>query len=237
MLRTVFEAVATAWRAASLHERGLVPTISRMMMTPIGPPLLSSLDLTGGPSLAVESTRPAPMPASRDGSLRALAARRSSDRGRRLDRPRADLVEAGAAVHRPIIPWRERHHSLTTTAAADRRVELAGTADGPGPLRHSPARWAPLGVVQEPFAREEGLFATRKHKLTCAVAAGEGSILEHVGPVLLVPPDRPGSRGPPRRTGRRIGAGQEGKHRGSTGTGPELMSRRITSASSGIRAR
>ena len=39
MLRTVFEAVATAWRAASLHDRGLVPTISRMMMTPI---LLSS---------------------------------------------------------------------------------------------------------------------------------------------------------------------------------------------------
>ena len=34
MLRTVFDAVATAWRAASLHERGLVPTMSRMMMTP-----------------------------------------------------------------------------------------------------------------------------------------------------------------------------------------------------------
>ncbi|HET7691850.1 MAG TPA: hypothetical protein VFM44_02045, partial [Gemmatimonadota bacterium] len=34
MLRTVYEAVATAWRAASLHERGLVPTISRMMITP-----------------------------------------------------------------------------------------------------------------------------------------------------------------------------------------------------------
>jgi len=31
------QAVATAWRAASLHERGLVPTISRMMITPIGP--------------------------------------------------------------------------------------------------------------------------------------------------------------------------------------------------------
>src|ERR671910_2398976 len=34
MLRTVFDAVATAWRAASLHDRGLVPTISRMMITP-----------------------------------------------------------------------------------------------------------------------------------------------------------------------------------------------------------
>jgi hypothetical protein len=36
MLRTVWAAVATAWRAASDYERGLVPTISRMMRTPIG---------------------------------------------------------------------------------------------------------------------------------------------------------------------------------------------------------
>jgi hypothetical protein len=36
MFRTVFEAVATAFRAASLQDRGLVPTISRMMMTPMG---------------------------------------------------------------------------------------------------------------------------------------------------------------------------------------------------------
>jgi hypothetical protein len=35
MLRTVLDAVATATRAASDHEFGLVPTISRMMMTPI----------------------------------------------------------------------------------------------------------------------------------------------------------------------------------------------------------
>src|SRR5678815_381096 len=31
MFRTVREAVATAWRAASDHDFGLVPTISRMM--------------------------------------------------------------------------------------------------------------------------------------------------------------------------------------------------------------
>lgn len=36
MLRTVLDAVATAWRAASLHDTGLVPTISRMMITPTG---------------------------------------------------------------------------------------------------------------------------------------------------------------------------------------------------------
>src|SRR4051794_24054952 len=38
MLRTVFDAVATACRAASLHDLGLVPTISRMMMTPTATP-------------------------------------------------------------------------------------------------------------------------------------------------------------------------------------------------------
>jgi hypothetical protein len=48
MFRTVFDAVATARRAASLQELGLVPTISLMMITPIsllpvGPP--------GGPGL------------------------------------------------------------------------------------------------------------------------------------------------------------------------------------------
>jgi hypothetical protein len=35
MFRTVFDAVATACRAASLQDRGLVPTISRMMITPM----------------------------------------------------------------------------------------------------------------------------------------------------------------------------------------------------------
>jgi hypothetical protein len=35
MFRTVRDAVETACRAASLHDFGLVPTISRMMITPI----------------------------------------------------------------------------------------------------------------------------------------------------------------------------------------------------------
>jgi hypothetical protein len=41
MFRTVLDAVETACRAASLHDFGLVPTISRMMITPIGSLLLS----------------------------------------------------------------------------------------------------------------------------------------------------------------------------------------------------
>jgi hypothetical protein len=35
MLRTVEDARATAFAAAALHDSGLLPTISRMMMTPI----------------------------------------------------------------------------------------------------------------------------------------------------------------------------------------------------------
>jgi hypothetical protein len=42
MFRTVFEAVSTARRAASLHEFGLRPTISRMMMTPMRIDLLQA---------------------------------------------------------------------------------------------------------------------------------------------------------------------------------------------------
>src|SRR5215213_6048938 len=50
MFRTVRAAVATAWRAASLQERGLVPTISRTMITLISdPPVCASMG--SGPSL------------------------------------------------------------------------------------------------------------------------------------------------------------------------------------------
>jgi hypothetical protein len=81
-------------------------------------------------------------------------------------------------------------------------VELPRAADGPGPLGHGPAGRASLWVVQQTLACEEGLFPTRENELTSAVAAGEGPILEHPCPVLLVQPLRPGAcRGPPRRLG------------------------------------
>jgi hypothetical protein len=70
--------------------------------------------------------------------------------------------------------------------AADGGVELPGPADGAGALCDRPTRWAPLRVVQETLAGEEGLFPTREHELTRAVAAGEGPILEHPFPILLV---------------------------------------------------
>ena len=60
MLRTVFDAVSTARRAASLQEFGLRPTISRMMMTPMRS--LSSLGagtVPRRPESSPESTRPA----------------------------------------------------------------------------------------------------------------------------------------------------------------------------------
>src|SRR4029077_15342360 len=56
MLRTVFEAVATATRAASDHERGLVPTISRMMITPLRPSRMPRSMAPGGTRRAAPSS-------------------------------------------------------------------------------------------------------------------------------------------------------------------------------------
>jgi len=49
------QAVATAWRAASLHDRGLVPTISRTMITPTVSSFESSVP--DGPSLVADRER------------------------------------------------------------------------------------------------------------------------------------------------------------------------------------
>src|SRR3954471_23779021 len=100
-----------------------------------------------------------------------------SDRrgGRQLG---ANLVEARAAVDRPVISWRERDHRLAAAAAADRGVELARAADGPGALRDGPTRRAALGVVEQSLAGEEALLTAGEGELTRAVAAGEGPVLE-----------------------------------------------------------
>src|SRR3954471_5518345 len=98
---------------------------------------------------------------------------------RRTDRAGADLVEAGAAVHRPVVPRCERNNRLTAAASADRGVELTRAADGPSSLCDRSARRAPLRIIQQAFAREEGLLAAREDEFTRAVTAGEGPILEH----------------------------------------------------------
>ena len=90
--------------------------------------------------------------------------------------------------------------------AADRGVELPWPADGAGTLGNGPAGRAALRVVQQTLAGEEGLFPTREHELTGAVATGEAPILEHPFPILPMSPNLPGlRRGPPRRAGRPIG--------------------------------
>src|SRR4249919_2150983 len=107
MLRTVFDAVATAWRAASLHDRGLVPTISRMMMTPIDP--------SSHRSGSHDDTRPTRF---RAGLVAAQEIRRwaadvrcgldGRTRGGRQG-PGPDLVEARTAIHGSVVPRRERY--------------------------------------------------------------------------------------------------------------------------------
>jgi hypothetical protein len=60
------------------------------------------------------------------------------------------------------------------------------------------------------------LLATREHELTRAVTAGEGPILEHALPVLLVRPIAPVSRrGPPSRVGRSVDTNRRARTDGS----------------------
>jgi len=64
------------------------------------------------------------------------------------DRPGPHLVEAGAAIHRPIVPGSERHHRLAPATTADRRVKLPRSAGRSGTLRDRPASRTSLWVVQ-----------------------------------------------------------------------------------------
>jgi len=59
--------------------------------------------------------------------------------GRGLERPGPDLVEARAAVHRPIVAWRERDDGLAAACAADRGMELSWALVRSGALGCGPA--------------------------------------------------------------------------------------------------
>src|SRR3954453_24171764 len=93
----------------------------------------------------------------------------------------ADLVEARAAVDGPVVPGLERHHGLAAATVAHRRVGLARSpgAHVSGLLRCRAARRAPLRVVGEALAGEEGLLTGREHERLTAIAAGQRPILEH----------------------------------------------------------
>src|SRR5690349_3861163 len=103
---------------------------------------------------------------------------------------RADLVEAGGAVDRAVVPRLERHHGLAATAVADRRVVLAGAggaARGPRALRGGAARGAALGVVGQPLAAEELLLARREDERVTAVPARQRTVLEHPSRPPMLP--------------------------------------------------
>lgn len=166
-----------------------------------------------------------------------LGTARASGGGSPCRRGRPNLVEAAAAVHGPIVPRGERDDGLAATAPADRRMELSRPTDGSSPLRHRPTGRAALGVVQQALAREKRLLPTGEDELTCAVAAGEGSILEHALPVLLVRQIAPAASRPPTPTRSSRRRNRRGRAEGRAGSGPELMSRRIDAASSGFSGR
>ena len=170
------QAVATAWRAASLHDRGLVPTISRMMMTPTDPPPVEHR--LHRPSVH-DDTRPARF---RTGLVAAQGIRRwwSLDGRRRLrERPGPNLVEAGTAVDGPVVPWREWHDGLAPAGPADRGMELPRAVRRAGALRDRSAGRAALGVVGQPLAGKEGLLARGEAELLRAVATGQTPVLVH----------------------------------------------------------
>ena len=100
-------------------------------------------------------------------------------------RPGPDLVEAGAAVDGPVVPWREGHDRLAPTRPANRGMELPWSLVGSGSLGNGPAGWASLRVIDQPFRVEEGLLAGREDELLAAITAGQTTVLVHPLQTLL----------------------------------------------------
>ena len=111
----------------------------------------------------------------------------------------ADLVEARAAVHRPIVAWRERDDRLAAARTADRGVELAWALVGSGALRGRSAGRAALRVVDQALAGIEGLLAGREDELLGAIATGQRTVFVHPLQTLLgSDADDPSRLGSPR---------------------------------------
>src|SRR3990170_2838862 len=109
MLRTVFDAVATAWRAASLQELGLFPTISRMMMTPTCTP--PGVDSTRSGHHATCTRTPLSFTGSTADNVRP---RRSS--------PNPDRAVAARALPGPSVPARHVRGPLPLLGEPRRRT-------------------------------------------------------------------------------------------------------------------
>jgi hypothetical protein len=86
------------------------------------------------------------------------------------------LIEAGAAVHRPVIPRNEGHGRLNPTLCADDGVHLTGIAPGSLSSAGSSAGGAALWLVHQPLLCEELLLANGKHELLRAIATLQGLV-------------------------------------------------------------
>ena len=106
-------------------------------------------------------------------------------RGRALERAGSDLVEARAAIHRPIVAWRERDDRLAAARAADRGVELAWAFVGSGALGRCSTARAALWVVDQALAGIEGLLAGREDELLGTIATGQRTVFVHPLQTLL----------------------------------------------------
>ena len=150
----------------------------------------------------------------------AMAASDGDSLGRR--RRRAHLVEARAAVHRPVVARREGHRRLAATLAADGCVVLAWPSGRSRALGGRPAAWTPLWVVLETLAHEEGLLASGEYELLGAIAAGQRPVLVHP---LVEPPACP-PRGVARLAPVRRPTGMHGRIRAQSRPGKPIDSRR-----------
>jgi hypothetical protein len=153
-------------------------------------------------------------------------------RGRGLERAGADLVEARAAVHRPIVARRERDDRLAAARAADRGMELAWAFVGSGALGRCSTARAALRVVDQALAGIEGLLARREDELLGTIATGQRTVFVHPLQTLLgsdatMVETRPpadwidGSEAP----------GRWATHPGRSGLGPGLIAEKIRAPS------
>jgi transposase InsO family protein len=152
----------------------------------------------------------------------------------RLQRPGTNLVEARAAVHRSVIPRRERDDGLSPTGAADRCVELARSFVVPRSLGRGATRRTALRIVDQTLAGVEGLFACREGELLRTVSTGQRTVLVHPSQTLLARTRRCQTTGPSMPERGSVAQGDCGRAPGSSGPCPGLIAEKIRVPSRGF---
>ena len=174
---------AAAWGASvneeSVSERSSRSAQRRGLREPCRrlppPPSPTSLESSGRP-VAGPAARLLPRLEVRSGTLDARGDVQGSI---------PNLVEARAAINRPIVPWRKWNDGLPPAGAADGGMEFTWSFCGSSALGCRPARRASLRVVQQALARIEGLLARGEGELLPAVTTGQAPILVHPRRFLL----------------------------------------------------